>query len=207
MGYSFLHRKERIILTTIDVINEYGIQGISTREVAKRQGITEAAVFKHFPRKVDLLNAVLDFYAQYDKDISMSSLQQKDYLQAIFYFVTRYAEYYENYPQITAVTQSYDVLACEADFREKIKKIYFGRLTTLQILAAKAREAWLLSCELSAAQLAEIILGFFHAACLTWRFQKYAFSLKKYVASTLQVLLNSLITDRKKEGVRKWQEF
>jgi len=95
MGYSFLHRKERIILTTIDVINEYGIQGISTREVAKRQGITEAAVFKHFPRKVDLLNAVLDFYAQYDKDISMSSLQQKDYLQAIFYFVTRYAEYYE----------------------------------------------------------------------------------------------------------------
>ncbi|HHX73758.1 MAG TPA: TetR/AcrR family transcriptional regulator [Firmicutes bacterium] len=207
MGYSFLHRKERIVLTTIDVINEYGIKGISTREVAKRQGITEAAVFKHFPKKVDLLHAVLDFYAQYDSDISASSLQQKDYLQAIFYYVVTYAEYYENYPQITAITQSYDVLACEDDFREKIKKIYFGRLTALRDLAAKAQQAGLLSCELSAAQIAEIILGFFHAACLTWRFQKYAYSLKNYVASTLQVLLNSFITDRREERVRKWQEF
>ncbi|NTW05409.1 MAG: TetR/AcrR family transcriptional regulator, partial [Peptococcaceae bacterium] len=32
---SILHRKQKIIYTTIDVIDEYGIHDISTKEIAK----------------------------------------------------------------------------------------------------------------------------------------------------------------------------
>jgi AcrR family transcriptional regulator len=64
-----LHRKDRLILTTIDIIDELGIQSLSTREIAKREGVSEATLFRHFKSKNDLLAAVLEYYSKFDDDI------------------------------------------------------------------------------------------------------------------------------------------
>src|SRR5690554_3673662 len=127
MSRILLHRKDSIVLTTIDVINEYGIQGVSTREVAKREGISEAAVFKHFHRKSELIHAVIDYYAQNDYQIMAATRMQTDPKGAILFYVAAYADYFENYPQITAITLSYEVLACDPHYRNKIRNIYYSR--------------------------------------------------------------------------------
>jgi AcrR family transcriptional regulator len=36
-------RKNKIIIEAIDLLDEAGIQGLTTKEIAKRQGITEPA--------------------------------------------------------------------------------------------------------------------------------------------------------------------
>jgi AcrR family transcriptional regulator len=58
MDNSLLHRRERIILTAIDIINELGIQGLSIREVAKREAIATSSIFSHFKSKNELILAV-----------------------------------------------------------------------------------------------------------------------------------------------------
>jgi len=51
--------KERTISFVIDEISERGYASISLREIAKKQGISAAALYRHFQGKDDLLNTVL----------------------------------------------------------------------------------------------------------------------------------------------------
>jgi len=192
MVNSLLHRKESLILTTIDVFNELGIRGLSTREIAKRQGVSEATLFRHYKSKNELLLAVLDYYAQFDADI-VKSIELKELLprEAIEFWVNSYIEYYENYPAITAITQAYDVLAYDAILAVKIKEIFNYRSEMLTMLIEKAKEAGEIKAETESTYLSDIIIGFKKLNCLKWRLSGFNYSLKDSTMETLKMLLDS----------------
>jgi AcrR family transcriptional regulator len=52
-------RRAQLIQCTIDVINELGYQRASLAEIAKRAGITKAAIFYHFANRDELIREVL----------------------------------------------------------------------------------------------------------------------------------------------------
>lgn len=55
-----IKRRESIILATIDAISECGVQAISTKDIAKKQGVSERVIFKHFPTKSKQMNPIED---------------------------------------------------------------------------------------------------------------------------------------------------
>lgn len=192
MEKQLLHRKEAIVLTSIDVINEFGIQGLSTREVARRQGISEATIFKHFKTKNELMLAILEHYSQYDADIEESiKLKELKPIEAITYFVNAYAEYYQNYPQITSITQAYDTLSYDPELEDKIKRIFLNRSDYMNMLIAEAQKSGEISKSLYSEKLSHIILGSFTDVCLKWRLCGFDFPLKEYVLSTTKMILNA----------------
>ena len=128
MEHSLLHRKDITVLAAIDIINELGIQGLSTKEIARRQGISEGTLFRHFKTKTEIVLAVLDYFSQYDLDIIESiKLMHLEPVESIMFFIKAFAEYYENYPAITAIAQSYDVLSNDPELSSKIISIFSGR--------------------------------------------------------------------------------
>ena len=48
MPKSYLTRKEKIIINAIDILDEGGINGLTMKEIANQQGITEPAVYRQF---------------------------------------------------------------------------------------------------------------------------------------------------------------
>lgn len=56
-------RREEIVETALDLIDQAGLPGASTTAIAARIGLSQAAVFRHFPKKDDLLLAVVDTLA------------------------------------------------------------------------------------------------------------------------------------------------
>ena len=192
MVNSLLHRRESLILTTIDVMNELGIQGLSTREIAKRQGVSEATLFRHYKSKNDLLIAVLDFYSQFDSDIAKSTgLKDISSGEAIVFWINSYVEYYENYPAITAINQAYDVLASDAVLAVKIKEIFSFRRNMLRELIEKAKKAGELKPEIESGSLTDIILGLVNYNCLKWRLDDFNFSLKESTMLSLKIILEA----------------
>jgi len=192
MELTILHRKDSLILTAIEVLNELGIQGLSTREIAKRQGVSEATLFRHYKTKSDLLVAMLDYDSKYDSDI-ITSVRMKELRPraAITYFINSFAEYYENYPAITAISQAYDVLACEPLLADKIKHSFFTRIGFLKGLIIEAQLAGEINKSIDGDKLSYLIWGSFMSICLNWRFNKYSFSLKEYTLSTLEMTMNA----------------
>lgn len=187
-----LDRKDSLILTAIEVLDELGIQGLSTREIAKRQGVSEATLFRHYKTKNDLLLAMLDYDSKYDSDIITSvRLKKLNTRAAITYFINSFAEYYENYPAITAISQAYDVLASTPLLEDKIKKSFSTRIGFLHELTLEAQKAGEINVNIDCEKIAYLIWGSFMSICFSWRFNKYNFKLKEYTLSTLNMTLNA----------------
>lgn len=192
MDKSLLHRREAIILTSVEVINDFGIQGLSTREVARRQGISEGTIFKHFRTKNELMLAILDHYSQYDTDIVETiKLKKLGPIEGITFLMNAYAEYYQNYPQITAITQAYDVLSCDPGLTGKIKEIFTSRSDNMKALIEEAQKAGEMSGSIDSEMLSQIIWGSCRSICLKWRLNEYGFPLREQIMSTIKMILSA----------------
>ncbi|KUO70385.1 MAG: hypothetical protein APF81_19520 [Desulfosporosinus sp. BRH_c37] len=186
-----LHTKESLILSTIEVISEHGLQGLTTREVAKRQGISESTIFKHYKTKNELILAVLEYFAQYDEAI-IESLGLKEFtpIEAIIYFVEAYVTYYENYPEITAITLSYEGLMHEIELGDVVQRIFAKRVKAIRSLIEDAKRQKEISKDVDTESLADLIIGLERVIILRWRLDNYNFSLKKHTLTALKMLLD-----------------
>jgi AcrR family transcriptional regulator len=189
---NFLHRKERVVLTAIEIIDELGIQGLSTREIAERQGISEGTLFRHFKSKNEIILAVLDNFSKYDLDIFDSvKLKGLTAKEAIIFLVDSYVTYYENYPAITAVTQIYGVLLSEPDFAEKLKSILFSRRNFLKEVIAEGQKTGEIKPDMESGTLADIFFGACGNICLVWRLNGRDFSLREETLLAVNMLLEA----------------
>lgn len=53
-------RRDQIVKVATDLFAKEGFKGATTREIARRAGISEAVIFKHFSKKEDLYKAIID---------------------------------------------------------------------------------------------------------------------------------------------------
>jgi AcrR family transcriptional regulator len=51
--------REAILAAALDLVSEHGLARLTTREVARRAGVSEASVFYHYRDKVGLMQAVI----------------------------------------------------------------------------------------------------------------------------------------------------
>lgn len=193
MGINILHRKEQLIRTTIDIIDELGIQRLTTREIAKRQQISEATLFRHFKNKNELLLAVLDYFIRFDADIlhstKLNSLKPKE---ALIYLISSCAEYYESYPAITSIFLVFNALMNEEELTGKLIEIQEHRTATIGMLLEEAVQAGELRKDIDTNMIAVMIYGFFREICLNWKISHGQFSLKERSLTTLEMLLSAL---------------
>lgn len=198
MRNGMLHRRDRLVLTAIDIIDELGIQGLSTREIARRQDLSEATMFRHFASKNDLLVAVLMHFSKFDNDIYQSTLFKKlSPRDSIIYFVTAHMEYYENYPAITSIMQLTDVLRYEPKLEEKVKSIVNSHKNAILQLVEAAKTAGAIRCDADIESLSDVISGFCREICLFWRIGGYKFPLRDRSVSTLVMILDAFAPDGK----------
>jgi TetR/AcrR family transcriptional regulator len=54
------HRRTQLLEAALNVFSDKGFDGATTKEIASRAGVTEAIVFRHFPTKQALYQAVLE---------------------------------------------------------------------------------------------------------------------------------------------------
>ncbi|MCX7708698.1 MAG: TetR/AcrR family transcriptional regulator [Clostridia bacterium] len=191
-----IHRSEGIVLTTIEVISECGIQAVSTREVARRQGVSEGAIFKHFRTKNDLMLGVLNHFSQYDQAI-IKSIETKNlsHKEAIIHFFESYATYYHNYPAITALELAFDILQCDMELAEKVKNIFSFRFDFIQHLIIDAQRDGEICPNVNSDELACVLFGTFREICLKWRMSKYAFSLVEKAKSSFKMVMDAAVTE------------
>jgi AcrR family transcriptional regulator len=186
-----LHRKDRLIITAIEILDELGIQGLSTREIAKREGVSEATLFRHYKNKNELLIAVLGFFSKYDTDIFQTAkLRGLGPKEAIIFLVGSTVEYYENYPAITSIMQILDVLQYEPDLKEKVNSIFKSHNEAIKQLIDEARRCNEI-IPVDADDLSNIITGLCREICLKWRLEGRNFSLKERTLSALKTLLEA----------------
>ncbi len=63
--------KRKIITAAMDAFNEYGYEGATTSFMAKKAGVNELTIFRHFKTKKNLIMEMIRYYSPLEKIRSM----------------------------------------------------------------------------------------------------------------------------------------
>lgn len=165
-----LKRKDKIIISAIELLNEEGISGVTTKNLASRQNVTEPALYRQFSGKQEILNHILDEYAAYDEKIEKTILQSTLVgKEAVTFYVTRYAELYQNYSELTTVMFSMDLYYYNESSRIFMKELNEKRLRFLEDLIEKKKDDFSLGQKFTSKELASVIIGTIFSQVYEWR--------------------------------------
>lgn len=187
MYINFLKRKERIIITAIELLDEAGIQGLTTKEIAKRQGITEPAVYKQFEGKQDIVNTILERFAAYD-EMLINTIREQDMKpdESLDYFIQSFVGYYQGYPEVATVLFSFDVYRYEDATFHKMKSILENRRNFVADIIREGQRSGCFSKDYDCLDTADIVLGIIWSTIFNWKMDNCSFDLKKKVEASVR---------------------
>lgn len=195
MNKSLVKRKESIIISTIETLNAVGLQNLSTKLIANREGVSEGTLFRHFKNKSEIMLAVVDHFSQYDQAIIETCRRtQLSPLETIRYFYNAYAEYYQNYPEITVVVQAYDSLMCDDELAERVRFIINNRSGFIIETIIEAQKRGDIMENLDPVLVENILTGGSKEICLKWRMANFGFSIKNETTKMIDIMIKGIKT-------------
>lgn len=171
-------------------MDELGIQGLSTKEIAIRQGVAESALYRHFRSKDEILLHILEYFSQFDQSIAATVQESHGTARdTLLRLGQMHAEYYENYPAITAVCFYYTSFLNNPPTAQLSLEIHRRRVACFQQLVQHGQEQGEFSSVFSSEELGDVLYAYFMFAINKWRIEQYTFSLKQSVLTTFKKIL------------------
>ncbi len=183
-------RKESITQTAMEIINEIGIEGFSIRELAKRQGITEAAIYRHYESKQDILLSIINIFRSFVTDV----IQQAEGAnltprERIRFFIKSHTTLFEQNPSIASIVLSEEIFRNDSIVTKQIREIFYMRTSYLVRVIEKGQIQGELSRFFTAQELTDVILGLLRRLTTRWRMSGYDFPLEECVLEILEKVL------------------
>jgi AcrR family transcriptional regulator len=125
---SYISLKDRIIASAIELIGDSGLSTLTTKNLARKENISESLIYKYFGEINEVLVQVVREYANFD--ISIQKTVEKlegTYLEKIRYYADTYATYYDNYSGMAAIMLHYEELLHMVETREIISACILSR--------------------------------------------------------------------------------
>ena len=189
MGDSFISRKDRIIMSAIEIISESGLESLSTKSLARKENMSEALIYKYFGGINEVLTEVVCYFVRFDESI-IRTVQSKDVsnIEKIHVFFETYAIYYDNYRELSAIVLNYEQLLHNTDTRELIGTCIQERNGFLLNLIKTAMDAGEIGDLFTADELKCILLGILREQLLDRRLNYHPESLKDEVLESVDQL-------------------
>lgn len=162
-------RKEQIALTAIDIISEGGTQNLSMIKIAERIGVTDAALYKHFKSKNEMLLFMVDLIEEMlitrMKEHSKNFEDPFERLRNILSFQFRFIEENRGIPRILF---SEALQFKEKDLTSKIANILNQYLSLVKRTILDAKKLGSIKSSLDADTLAVIFMGMIQSTVILW---------------------------------------
>lgn len=119
-------RQEQIKKAVLDIIADEGLQNISTRNLARRIGLTEGAIFRHFPTKRDIIKGIMDDVAN-DLIGSLRNivLKPEKAEEKLFKYLCQNVKYLKENRGITMLLFSEAAHLGDRELKEKLNQILY----------------------------------------------------------------------------------
>lgn len=186
----FLTRKERLLVSAIRLLDEGGLAAVTTREMARREGISEPAVYRHFNGKAEVLLAILEQFGAFDTNLENTVHENSmPPLDAIRHVCLAYAGHYSGYPEIANVMFSLDLWKYSPQVEARFEEILLARYRLIRTLVDNCAEQGLLRAETKAEVLADLLANLVVSATRQWRLEGKCYPLVERMHDMLEMIL------------------
>ena len=173
-------RQSEIIQESLKLIADKGIQGFTIKNLANAIGVTEPAIYRHFENKQKILVGILNLFKE-NKESFIQNVQSDDRtpidkLKSLF--ETRF-KYFAKNRAIASVIFSEELFRNDPLLSETVFEIMKeNQKIILQIIKA-GQNLKVIKPDVSADQLAFIVIGAIRLIVTKWRLSDYSFDLEK----------------------------
>ena len=190
MEYRFLHRKDAMLIAAIDILDKGGIQGLTSKEITKAEGLTDAAFYKHYSGKREIVAAILERFSAFDEKICNTILQlNMTEREGILFYASTYAENYQWYPQIATLLFSFDVYRYDPELKKYMTQTMDNRRKFLEDFITSCREKNESPGAIPPAVLANLVLGCIWNSIYFWKLKDETYDLKEEILAGIEALL------------------
>lgn len=175
-------RQQEILASAMQLIAQSGFQSLTTRQLAKSIGITEAALYRHFENKQSLLEAMISLLEE--QIHSLAQLYLTGESAGLFQFFRAFLERLEANPALAAVIFSEELFQNDLVLAAKIK----GLMDQLEKLIVSHVHKMLKTEKIPQKHMAWMFIGSVRFLVTRWRLSGHSFSLQKEGVSLLRSL-------------------
>ncbi len=163
-------RQQEIIDAAISIIATKGFQDLTTKHLAEAVGVSEAALYRHFTSKTDLIHKILEYFQKVAHE-AMGDIHATiaDPLEQVKTFImNRYILFSQN-PDLAKVMFSEEIFQNDRSLAEHNLIIMHIHRDQLLISIRNAQEQGEIRADLDATQLFRIIVGSMRLLVTQWQ--------------------------------------
>ena len=187
-------RQLEIIEASLAIIDQGGIQSLTIKNISKKVGISEPAIYRHFDSKTDILLTILDFFIVNNNRIIQQDLMENDDVKVVITkLFDKFTKTFLEYPALTSIIFSEEIFRNDPVFREKSNLILNGSFEMITKLVEKGKATKQIKKELDAASLATMIMGSLRLCIKRWQMSDYGFNLPEQTQKLRDTILKVIL--------------
>ncbi|MBN2787692.1 MAG: TetR/AcrR family transcriptional regulator [Paludibacteraceae bacterium] len=178
MNTEITERQKEIIRVSLEIIAESGIQSLTIKNLAKKIGFAESAIYRHYENKIQILLAILEFFKQNSEYFFTSQLDSNEHTSIkIEHLFLNHFKKFADTPSLVAVIFSEEIFRNEEALTDKVKEILNKNITNLTAIIETGQSKDEIRIDIEAAHLAVMIMGSLRMFVKQWHMSNYNFNL------------------------------
>lgn len=182
-------RQIEIVEAALELITEKGIQGMTIKNLSKKIGITEPAIYRHFESKNEILLSVLNNFKE--MAVMLSGLMENydaTAIEKITFMFTKMLELFSENPSIVSVIFSEEIFKNEEVLKTRIVEILNLHAQTIEGIIEKGQLEKNVREDIDKESLALIAMGSFRLLVKRWDLNNHNFILSTEGNNLIKVL-------------------
>lgn len=195
MNTEITERQQEIIDVSLDLIAEGGIQSLTMKNLAKKIGFAESAIYRHYENKIQILLAILDFFRQNTEHLFTNQINSKD--NALIKIENLFQNHFKKFsdsPSLVSVIFSEEIFRNEIELTEKVKEIMSKNITSVQTIIENGQKNGEIRNDIDASHLSVMIMGSLRMFVKQWHMSDYKFNITEkgsaFIKSIITILKN-----------------
>lgn len=183
-------RQLEIIETAGKILSVSGLSGLTTKNLAKEIGFSEAALYRHFPSKEDIILGLLDYLrTNMDERLEKVFIPHADPKEnLITLFESQFSFFSENPHYVVAVFS--DGLMEESDkINQAILQLMQIKIRHLMPIVMQGQQKGTFTQAITSEELVHIIMGSFRLQMYKWKISNFKFDINRQGRNMLEALL------------------
>jgi len=175
MNDTISERQKEIIKTSLELIAEKGIQGLTIKNLSKKIGIVESAIYRHYESKTHILAAILDSISE--QIVPEGAIKVESVIHYLEQKLRTRLQTFTATPALVSVIFAEDLFQNEALLVEKTKAKVQKSIADTSAMISLGQQKGEIRNDIEAEQLAIMIYGSLRMLVKQWRMSDYSFDL------------------------------
>ncbi|MCF8009335.1 MAG: TetR/AcrR family transcriptional regulator [Halanaerobiales bacterium] len=170
-------RKKEILEVVQKIIYEDGFYNLTIRNIARKLDISEAAIYRHFSDKEDIIDRLTDLV--FNQECSFKKINDNNSVKLLKKFIEQQIDKFENNPYLSTISFQDDI------FREypRIKKKFINhqkeREDQIVKMINEGIKEGLIRDDINPKAFASIYMGSIRIAVSKWKNDKFSHPIRK----------------------------